>query len=692
MDESRETRIELRILERMAADHARGALGSRDGYRAEFSSWPELVDRCFSTFESPTEHVGPYELLRPLGAGGQGRVFLARAAGESTLVAIKLLPGASTTSPDGPGLVQREREVFARVDDDRLAGIVDSGVTDGRTWIATRYVPGTSLANALDGWRRTPVTAPPIADRVAIAAGAASALASAHARAVVHRDIKPSNVILGDDGGVAIIDFGLARVIDTELPSLTRTGDVLGTPAYLSPERLRGEARDDPRTDVWALGVMLFELVTFEPPFRGHTIETMARSIERDEVPRLRRRVDATGTVPDTRLVTDLDAVLAHALAKNPARRFADAGAFAADLGRALRGEAVRARAPSTARRAARWMLHHPTAATLITVLAAASVAAAWAALAFHRVAQDERAARHDALTHLARAELDSGRLELESTRLDRAATAAARFDRAASAIGNLAAAGVTVPSPLRTELRSALTRALSRWSLVARQPLEVGGLGTATVSPNANTIAFYGVSASDRRIHVSLVDTHDGRARGVPFELALDLGALCAIGPAAEQLAFVNGRRVTVVRRSDHATLATVSLERGGSGDGGRVRREVRARGSPPRDCRVGRTRRAVLDPRSGPGAHHPRRNLRGRGRFLRRFARWLARHGAGQRLQRPPHRTVRSTARSHRHVRARTLDLRSARRRRRPHRSRDRVRERSHRAPLERPRVRAL
>ena len=211
----------------------------------------------------PPRRFADYDLLQQLGAGGMGVVWKARHLRLNRLVALKMVRFASAA--DGPERqrFRREGEAVARVKHPNIVEIYDADEVDGQPYIAMELLEGGTLARRVRDRPLTPREAAGLVRTLALAVQAA------HDRGVVHRDLKPTNVLFAADDTPKVADFGLAKLLDAETGQ-TRTGDVLGTPAYMAPEQARGDAgRIGPRTDVYGLGAMLYELLHGKPPFRG---------------------------------------------------------------------------------------------------------------------------------------------------------------------------------------------------------------------------------------------------------------------------------------------------------------------------------------------------------------------------------------------------------------------------------------
>ncbi|MGH7514997.1 MAG: protein kinase domain-containing protein [Gemmatimonadales bacterium] len=269
-----------------------------------------------------------YALERELGRGGMAIVYLAQDLRHDRPVALKvLLPELAATL--GPERFQREIRLAARLQHPHILTVHDSGEvreahperSEGptRLWFTMPFVEGESLRDRLRRERQLPVD-----DALRIATEAARALDYAHQHGVVHRDIKPENILLTGDGSTLVADFGIARALGGADDGLTQTGFSVGTPAYMSPEQAAGDRTLDPRTDLYSLASVLYEMLAGEPPFTGPTAQAMAARRLTEPAPSLRA---LRPTVPPA-----VDEAIRRALAPVPADRFATAGQFAQAL------------------------------------------------------------------------------------------------------------------------------------------------------------------------------------------------------------------------------------------------------------------------------------------------------------------------------------------------------------------------
>jgi serine/threonine-protein kinase len=273
---------------------------------------------------------GRYELHRRLGRGGMAEVYLARDQLLDRPVAVKVLFPALATDEGFVERFRREAQAAANLQHPNIVSVFDWGEANGTYFIVMEYVEGMTLAETLrDEGRLHP-------DRAAeITADIAAALGFAHRNRVVHRDVKPGNVLITRDGGVKVADFGIARALsDSSDANLTKTGSVMGTATYFSPEQARG-APVDPRSDIYSLGCVLYEMTTGHPPFAGENAVAIAyKHVQENPMPP--RRFDPA--LPDT-----LEAITLKCLAKNPANRYPSAQDLRADLRRYLDGSRIMA-------------------------------------------------------------------------------------------------------------------------------------------------------------------------------------------------------------------------------------------------------------------------------------------------------------------------------------------------------------
>lgn len=304
------------------------------------------------------QRVGPWRLLRPLGRGGMGEVWLAQRDDGAYVreVALKL-PHAFLLAGAQRERFGRERDILAGLSHPRIARLYDAGVAtlaDGheQPWLALEHVGGTPITAYCDA------NALPLRDRIALVRQVADALQAAHARLVVHRDLKPANVLVTDAGEVRLLDFGIAKLLDSADDGATQPGSQPATPGYAAPEQAGGGAITV-ATDVYALGVMAFELFTGQRPFADAS--RLGRMLKRRDAPAPLASTRAGGARRKV-LAGDLDAILARALEADPAQRYASVEAFSQDLERHLLHRPVAARRIGRVQRALRFARRHRAA------------------------------------------------------------------------------------------------------------------------------------------------------------------------------------------------------------------------------------------------------------------------------------------------------------------------------------------
>jgi tetratricopeptide (TPR) repeat protein/predicted Ser/Thr protein kinase len=302
--------------------------------------------------------VAGYDILGVLGEGGMGVVYQARHERLRRVVALKMLRGGPQASPRALARFQTEVEVVARLQHPNIVPIYEVGEHEGEPFFAMEFVAGGTLTSRVDG------TPQPAREAARTVAALARAMHHAHQRGVVHRDLKPSNVLLTEEGVPRITDFGLAKYPEGS-EGHTRSGDVLGTPSYMAPEQAAGKAQQvGPATDVYALGAILYELLTGRPPFKAETpTDTLLQVLHNAPVPPSRLRAQTP---------RDLETICLKCLEKEPHKRYATAEALADDLDRFLEGRPVRARRSRWWEKAVKWARRRPAAAALLAVSALA--------------------------------------------------------------------------------------------------------------------------------------------------------------------------------------------------------------------------------------------------------------------------------------------------------------------------------
>jgi serine/threonine protein kinase len=315
---------------------------------------------------SHPERIGAYRIQRPLGFGGMGVVYLAEQDSPRRAVALKLLR-LDSASPRQLERFEREAELLGRLSHPGIARVYEAGwaetETGRRPFFAMEYVEGEPLHEHVTAHRLD------LAGKLRIVSQVAEAAHYAHERGVVHRDLKPSNVVIDERGEPKVLDFGVARPLG-DSSHATQTGQLVGTLAYMSPEQASGHGQVGPASDVYSLGVILYELLTGRLPIPTENLplhEAVRRVREEEPI--------AAGSVRKE-LRGDLETVLGKALAKEPERRYASAAEFAEDLRLYLDHRPIRARKPTSLY--VTWKLvrrHRLLAATVLALFVALSAA-----------------------------------------------------------------------------------------------------------------------------------------------------------------------------------------------------------------------------------------------------------------------------------------------------------------------------
>lgn len=307
---------------------------------------------------APLPRFADYELLEEIGRGGMGLVWRARQCKLNRIVALKLLRSPGFIEPAQLARFRSEAAAVASLQHPHIVALHDFGEHEGQPWFSMEFIEGQTLAEAI---REKPMGPPQAA---ALLQSIAQAIAYAHSRGIVHRDIKPSNILLDRNGSPCITDFGLAKRLGDDATAqpaalshpplaLTISGQFLGTPNYAPPEQLavrHGEV--GPRSDVYALGAVLYEMLTGQPPFAAPTIEATLLQV-----------IDAPPVAPrqlNPRVPSELETLCLKCLEKAPARRCSTAQELADELGRFLRGEPILAQPIGVVGRLGRWCKRKP--------------------------------------------------------------------------------------------------------------------------------------------------------------------------------------------------------------------------------------------------------------------------------------------------------------------------------------------
>ncbi len=508
------------------------------------------------------QSIGPYRVEREIGRGGMGVVYLAEDTRLHRRVALKVLPPEVASSRDLRRRFEREASVASRLDHPGICTVYEAGEEQGTGFIAMRYVEGESL----DRWvaRRSERLRDTMGDVrtregvlrvVAVIEEAARALHAAHEAGLIHRDIKPANVMVTEAGEPVLLDFGLARETEEAGPALTLSGALMGTPLYMSPEQIAAErGRVDRRTDVYSLGVTLYECLTGRPPFEAPTREALYRRILETEAEDPRR---LNRSLPD-----DLRVVVETAMEKDRERRYRTAEAFAEDLRRVREREPILARPAGPWLRLRRWSERNPAVAGSVAALFLSLSAGLAVSLHLLDETRTERDAKDTALGERGRALEERGEA-LEAARRDRSAAEEAR-GRAEEARGAAEVArgrAVADRDAKEEALREARGLGLVAASAAAeaRDPLVAAILAREAVrvrpSPDAAGRLASALLASRERL---LLEGHGSGVIGVDFDPAGERilttssdGTARIWGPDGTVIAVLEGHELSVSRGS---------------------------------------------------------------------------------------------------------------------------------------------
>jgi serine/threonine-protein kinase len=325
---------------------------------------------------------GRYRLETRIGSGGMSTVYRALDETLQRQVAIKLLNREVSSDSDELERFRREARAVAQLSHPHIVGVIDAGEDDGRPYIVFEYIDGETLKERIRRMGRLPVT-----EAVAYAIEIARALGAAHARHIIHRDVKPQNVLIDEEGSAKVTDFGIARTLDEE--GLTADGRVIGTTDYVSPEQALGQ-RVTGQSDLYSLGMVTYEMLSGEVPFRGDNQVAVAMKHVREPLPDIQRKRPEVSAA--------LAAVIERATCKRPSDRYGDDAELIADLEDVLAIETARSGSatgevttvlrtlPSRSRRIVPFRLRHRVLAVLLLILTAAVAVAAvvWAGSRAH--------------------------------------------------------------------------------------------------------------------------------------------------------------------------------------------------------------------------------------------------------------------------------------------------------------------
>ena len=329
-------------------------------------------------------YIGDYELLDELGRGGMGVVYKARQSKLNRLVALKMILAGEYAGEREVARFRTEAEAVARLQHPNIVQIFEVGEHDGHPYFSLEFVDGGSLAQKLDGTPLPPQQAARLVETLA------RAMHAAHQAGVVHRDLKPANVLLTADGTPKITDFGLAKKLE-DAAGPTGSNAIMGTPSYMAPEQAGGDSNKvGPPADVYALGAILYELLTGRPPFKAATpLDTVLQVVNDEPVPPRKLQ---------SKTPRDLDTICLKCLQKAPGKRYATAADLAEDLRRFQAQEPIQARPVGRLERGVKWAKRRPAVAALLAALVLAALGLVGGGAWFTISLQNALGAERDAL------------------------------------------------------------------------------------------------------------------------------------------------------------------------------------------------------------------------------------------------------------------------------------------------------